>query len=321
MTKEIGGYMEIEQLRGRELYGDLLRFNLGRTAFLWLLERLPHRRVFIPEYICDSVPNIAESAGYDVVRYALDESLRPVWNGADAPSDSDILYLVSYYGQLTADEILRYHEAYPMLIVDNAQAFFDAPADLPGVYTIYTARKFFGLSDGAYLAADIASDYDSLERDRSVGRISYLAGRLEDSARDHYSEMLDVSSDFSSETPKKMSLFTENMLRGIDYDHVCEQRRSNYRELSRLLPGCNPFTKVFPSAPFAYPYHHPDGVALRKHLAERNIFVPTNWSYLLNGSPEDSLLHEWSANILPLPVDQRYGPEEMRAIAEAVRSF
>ena len=60
---------------------------------------------------------------------------------------------------------------------------------------------------------------------------------------------------------------------------------------------------------------------VRKALAERDIFVQTNWSYLLTDAPEDSLDRRWSADILPLPVDQRYGEQEMRAIADAVREL
>lgn len=331
MTKEIGGYMELEHFRGREMYGELFKFNLGRTAFVWLLRNIEHDRVFIPEYICNSVPDSAEAAGFKVVRYGLDENLLPVWGTEGAPGPDDILYLVSFYGQLTEDEIRACHAKHPKLIVDNAQAFYDAPLSLEGVHTIYTPRKYFGLSDGAYVAGSFPegsaapADYLSLERDRSGGRISHLTGRLEGNARDHYSEMLAASEEFGSAEPKRMSLLTENFLRAIDYDCVQQKRCANYRLLSELLPdsmpGGNPFVKRMPSAPFAYPYYHENGVALRKYLAERNIFVPTNWSYLIKKLPEGSLEHEWSANILPLPVDQRYGEDEMHIIADAVHSY
>ena len=324
MAKEIGGYMELEHFRGEEKYGDLYKFNLGRTAFVWLLRNIEHDRVFIPEYICDSVPVSAEKAGYNVVRYRLDEELRPVWGEEGAPSDADILYLVSYYGQLTEEQIRSYHKTCPQLIVDYAQAFYDAPVREPGIHTIYTARKYFGLSDGAYVATDAkgaAEDYAQLETDCSGSRMKHLSGRLESNARDYYSDMLAVSSTFSEAVPMKMSPLTENFLGAIDYDLVQAKRRENYLTLSELLPDSNPFTKTMPSCPFAYPYHHADGVALRKYLASQNIFVPTNWSYLLKTMPEDSLEYSWSADILPLPVDQRYGREEMEIIAEAVRSF
>lgn len=329
--KEIGGYMELEHMQGSELYPDLHHLNLGRTAFVWLLENIPHSRVYIPEYICRSVPDSAESAGFNVVRYRLDEDLQPVWGSEGAPCSSDILYLVSFYGQLTYDEICLWRSRYPNVIVDNAQAFYDKPVS--GVHTIYTARKYFGLSDGAYVASDIAASAADLPEDHSGDRIRHLTGRLEENAGAYYKKMLAVSDTFASEIPRQMSAFTQNILRGIDYDHVREKRCSNYITLSRLLTGTdpaageqaasgrNPFIKHMPECPFAYPYYHEDGVALRKYLASKKIFVPTNWTYLIDKMPKDSLEYEWSANILPLPVDQRYGEEEMQIIADAVKSF
>lgn len=320
MSKEIGGYMELEHFSSGELYEDFLRFNLGRTAFVWLLQNIEHDRVFVPEYICSSVPDSAIRAGYTVVPYELDESLCPVWKSQE-PGNHDILYLVNYYGQLTEETILNYHAEYPNLIVDNAQAFYDQPLRMHGIHTIYTARKYFGVSDGAYIATDLQANYLSLQTDMSGKRIRHLTGRLEGYARDHYSEMLAVSDTFTDEIPKKMSLLTRNILSGIHYDSVRRRRINNYKVLSSLLPDDNPFVKNIPSCPFAYPFHHPDGISLRKFLAAKNIFVPTNWSYLLKKLPEGSLQHDWSANILPLPVDQRYDDEDMKVIAETVRSF
>lgn len=324
MTKEIGGYMELEHFHGEEKYGDLYKFNLGRTAFVWLLKNIPHDRVFIPEYICDSVPVSAEKAGYKVVRYRLDEELKPVWGEEGAPSDNDILYLVSYYGQLTEEQIRAYHVDYPVMIVDNAQAFYDAPVREPGIHTIYTARKYFGLSDGAYVATNApgaAEDYVRLDTDCSGSRMKHLSGRLEQNARDYYSDMLAVSSTFSDAKPMKMSPLTENFLRAIDYNYVQKKRQENYLTLSVHLSNSNPFTHSMPSCPFAYPFYHENGIELRKYLASQNIFVPTNWSYILRTMPENSLEYSWSADILPLPVDQRYGREEMETIADAIRSF
>jgi len=318
-TKEIGGYLGLESFRGSEYYPDLYRLNLGRTALVWLLQRIRHKRVFIPTYICGSVIYSAEHAGFDVVTYGLDEDLRPVWKDSQAPGPDDILYLVNFYGQLSPDEIATYRDSFPCVIVDNAQAFYDRPVE--GVHTLYSARKFFGVSDGAYLATDIDVSSDDIPADRSTDRLGYLAGRLEDGARAHYSGMLAVSDTFADEIPRRMSVLTENLLRAVDYGRVREKRRANYMTLSSLLPDDNPFLKRMPECPFAYPYHHENGVALRKHLAGNDVFVPTNWSYLLSSMPEDSHEYRWSSDILPLPVDQRYGEEDMRRIADLILAY
>ena len=318
-AKEIGGYLEMEQFTGEEYYSDLYKLNLGRTAFILLLQNIEHSRVFIPRYICSSVVDSARNAGFNVVLYDIDEDLKPVWENADAPSDEDILYLVNYYGQLKEATILKYRNLSNNLIVDNAQAFFDRPVE--GVHTLYSPRKFFGLCDGAYLATDIDIHIDALSPDSSLNRIKYLVGRMEESGAEHYSEMLAASRTFADEVPRRMSPFTQNMLKGINYEFVKKRRCDNYRILSELLPSDNPFTKSLPECPFAYPYMHKDGVSLRKYLADKKIFVPTNWSYLINVMPEDSLEYRWSSDILPLPIDQRYGECEMKIIADAVKAF
>ena len=45
-------------------------------------------------------------------------------------------------------------------------------------------------------------------------------------------------------------------------------RNENYRLLKELLPSDSPFTRVTPDGPFAYPYYHKNGIALRKALAK-----------------------------------------------------
>lgn len=317
--KEIGGYMELERLTGIEYHDGLYRFNLGRTALVWLLEKLNCRKLYAPIYDCDTVANSVTAAGLDVSLYHIDENLDPVLGEDFTLGDDEWLYIINYYGQFDEERIRGYQKRYGRIIVDNAQAYFVHPVgDIP---TIYSCRKFLGVCDGAYLSAPLLEFDEDLPQDNSIDRMRYLVGRLEFGARGFYSDMLDECSKFADARPMKMSLFTENVLRGLDYENIRKRRVSNYRTLRELLPSDNPFTKKEPFGPFAYPYYHENGVALRKYLAENNIFVPTNWSYLISSSPEEWLEHRWSADILPLPVDQRYSDEEMKQIAEMVKRF
>ena len=318
MIREIGGYMELENYTGAEYHEGLHRFNLGRTALVWLLEKLECRRVHVPYYNCDSVANSVTAAGIDVSFYHLDEGLRPAFADGFSLGEDEWLYVINYYGQLSEDDIRKYEKQYGRIIVDNAQAYFMKPVG--GIHTLYSCRKFLGVCDGAYLSTDIPMD-DDMPRDISMNRIGYLFGRLEEGARVHYQEMLSESEKFADAKAMKMSLLTENILRGIDYENIRQRRLENYRILQKVLPSDNPFTKKEPVGPFAYPFYHEDGIRLRKALAEESIFVPTNWSYLLNTMDRNSLEYQWSANILPLPVDQRYGEEEMLHVAEIIKRF
>ncbi len=332
MRNEIGGYMEFERLGGSDMYPDLLKFNLGRTALAWLLEQLGCSRLYVPSYCCDSVAKTAENAGFRLELYHIDEKLQPISDGGGISlADGEWLYLVNFYGQLTDEKIAEYKQKYGRVIVDNAQSFFQKP--VCGLPTIYSCRKFIGVTDGAYLDLGTSNGlseeametavkrFEALPTDITKDRIGYLFGRLEENARDHYSEMLAQSDKFADAGPMKMSLLTENILRGIDYERIREKRVENYLTLQKLLPTDNPFTVRVPIAPFAYPYYHEDGIALRKAMAAKNIFIPTNWSYLIDNDSASALEQDWSANILPLPVDQRYGEEEMKYLAKMITEY
>lgn len=319
ILKEYGGYLELETIAGEEFYPDLHKFNLARTALVWLLEHIEHDRVFIPEFICHTVIEAAETAGNKVVLYNTDKQLRPSWGHAGTPKDSDVLYIVNYYGQLSETDIKNYRDTFNTVVVDNAQAFYERPID--GVHTIYSLRKFFGVADGAYLASDINVSTKDLPLDLTGNRADYLLGRLEESANEYYREAKAAEDGFSNEAPKRMSLFTQNIIKGIDYESVKQKRCSNYKLLHELLESDNPFTKNTPRCPYAYPYYHEDGVNLRQYLVDNKIYIPTLWAELIRDNNINSLEHEWSANILCLPIDQRYEAEDMRHIAKVILDY
>lgn len=318
MNKEIGGYLELEDFSGKEYYPGLYKVNLGRTALLWLLESRRCSKLLLPFFLCDSVIDACKRQGIQLEFYHLDENLMPMLSRREGLAEGEWLYLVNYYGQLTDERIRYFHAKYEKIIVDHTHAFYQAP--LPGVDTLYSCRKFFGLSDGAYLSTDAVLT-SGKETDHSNERMSHILGRYEHDAGTYYKQMLDNASTYHHMDIRHMSRLTKNLLKVIDYEDIKIRRRKNYCLLRELLPSDNPFTKVLPEGPFAYPYYHPEGIRLRKQLAAKKIFVPTNWSNVVSGMSKDSLEYDWAANILPLPCDQRYGGEEMQYIAESVREL
>ncbi len=313
---EIGGYLQLDNLKGEEYYPDLVKVNLARTGLLWLLESRGAKKVLLPAYLCDSLYLACERAGIPYDLYSLDEDLNPVTGREEGLAEGEWMLIVNYYGQLTDERVRALKEKYDRVILDYTQCFFQRP--LAGIDTLYSCRKFLGLSDGGYISTDCTLTAGK-QADVSIGRMDHVLGRYEAPAGEFYQKMLSVADSFHDADIRTMSALTANLLKAIDYDEIIRKRHENYLVLKELLPSDNPFTRITPEAPFAYPWHCPDGVALRKKLAARKIFVPTNWSYLLTAFPEGTHEHDWSADILPLPVDQRYGPEEMRYMAQVIR--
>ncbi len=314
-VKEIGGYFEMEELCGEEYYPDLLRLNLGRTALLFLLQRRGCGELFLPHYLCDSVIEACKNSGVNISFYSVGEDFLPQ---IDALPEGAWLYLVNYYGQLTDDVIRAFQEKYQRIIVDQTHAFYQRP--LEHVDTIYSPRKFFGLPDGAYLAGDLAAlpETDQLPRDFSTERMEHILGRYEKGGNAYYSVMLKNADTFHSMDIRNMSRLTQNLLRGIDYDRCARKRKENYRALAAVLDGRNPLPLQEPQVPMCYPFYAENGPELRQLLAQERIYVPVYWKNVMNEMPKDSVEYRYAANILPLPCDQRYEPEDMERVAEAV---
>ena len=175
MKKEIGGYFQLEELQGTEYYPDLYRVNLGRTALLWLLQTKGYKKIILPVFLCASVTETCEENHIQIEFYHLDENLNVKYPRRKLDED-EVLYLVNYYGQLTDEQILEYSRIYGNIIVDHTHAFFQKP--LPGIDTLYSCRKFWGVSDGAYLSTD-AGFTGEIPQDYSADRMKHILGRYE----------------------------------------------------------------------------------------------------------------------------------------------
>ena len=68
-----------------------------------------------------------------------------------------------------------------------------------------------------------------------------------------------------------------------------------------------------------YPLLIQNGAAVRKELQKKKIYIPTLWPNVLEECPEGSLEYHYAADILPIPVDQRYGIEDMKYLVESIK--
>lgn len=306
VNKEIGGYFGLEQLVDNAYYKNLIGLNSGRNALLYLVRAKGIKKLYIPFYLCDSVSSMLQHHGYDFDYYHIDEDMNPIFR-KKLEADS-YLYIVNYFGQLDNNMIASLQQKYGRIIVDNTHAFFQEP--LSGVDTIYSCRKFFGVPDGAYLSTD-SFLAEELETATSKDRMVHVLGRYEGKASDYYAHFKESDASLRHEPLRCMSKLTRNILGAIDYDSVKEARTRNYAYLHRELNRFNKLTLTTPPGPFAYPFYVENGIAVKHRLASKKIYVPTLWPNVLKELPEDSLEYEYSANILPLPCDQRYSIEDM----------
>lgn len=311
--KEIGGFLEWETYTGQEYYPAAIALNSGRSALRYLIRSRKITSVLLPRLLCDSIAAACENEGAEVAYYPVAENLRPVL--AQPLRAGQWLYLINFYGQYTAQEIRAYAEQYERVIVDNTHAFFTKPQ--PGLDTLYTCRKFFGVPDGGYLCSD-CTRLEGLETDESYQRLEYLMGRYERTANEFYRAYQEHEEQFEAMPVRQMSKATHNLLRGIDYARVKQTRERNFAALHKALGKVNNLQLNQPEGPYMYPLLIENGAAVRKKLQTEKIYIPTLWPNVLQDLPESAVEHCLAANILPLPVDQRYTAEDMECVARRV---
>lgn len=316
MNKEIGGYIEFEHYDGKLFHDKAIKLNCGRNCLAYLIKLYNIKHIFIPYFLCDSVPEVCEKYGTKVSFYHIDEMFLPVLSDIDL--SNDWLYLVNYYGQLTNQQIVNYTTKYKNLIVDNVQAFFQFPVE--HIPTIYTCRKFFGVTDGAYLYSDKKLK-EKLEIDSSYNRMDFLFGRFEKTASEFYSQYSSNNKLFKNESVKLMSPITENLMRSFEYERIKNVRTENFEYLNKQFAEINKLELTVPKGAFAYPLYMENGSEIRKKLQEENIYIPTLWPYVFDICKENDLEYKLAKNILPIPVDQRYGEEDMKHIVKKVKQF
>ena len=318
--REIGGYFGVEPLVRHPYYPELTAVNTARHALIYIVRAKGIRKLWLPYYLCESVRHACEAEDIETAMYHIDGAMQPVWTElpqGNAMRPDEYLYLVNYFGQTAPAQAAELKKSFPNLILDNVQAFFQRP--VPGMDTVYSCRKFFGVPDGGYAATDAKTELPP-ERDISSGRLTHLLGRFESgSASAYYGAFKENDRAFMKQTLRSMSALTENLLGAIDYEAVRARREQNFSVLADALGASNQLNVRMPQGPYAYPYLCENGMEIKRRLAGGGIYVPTLWpnALAMDGTKEQY----FAENILPLPCDQRYGEAEMREIIAALREM
>ncbi len=314
--KEIGGFIEWPYYDRPMLHEEAIALNSGRNCLNYIIiARKNIKRIHIPYFLCGSVKSACKTYGVETIYYHVDNSFMPV--DLDLGAD-DWLYLVNYYGQLTNETIEKLWNNYPNLIVDNAHAYYQKP--IPHLDTLYTCRKFLGVPDGAFLYTDSIFNKE-LKTAESFQNIGHLVGRFERTASEFYANYRESEKYIASQPLMRMSKLTANILHSIDYECAKSKRTKNYMYLNDALSEYNLINVQNIEGAYAYPLYVRNGNGLRKHLIENKIYIPVLWPNVLEEMESRDLEYMLASNILPLPVDERYGPAEMNCIIQAVLDF
>lgn len=314
--KPIGGYFSLELSRGESSHPHALALNIGRNCLEYILRCRGYRKVYIPYFTCGVVLEPFQKLGVGYEYYHIDQQLE-IDDKITLKSDEALLY-TNYFGlkQAYIEQLAKHYGK--QLIVDNTQAFYAKPVE--GIDTFYTCRKFFGVPDGAYLYTDAKAGFE-IEQDVSYDRMSFLVKRLDLGAEAGYADFREQSERLAGQPIKQMSNLTASMMQSIDYQAIAQRRRENYEYLNKHLAATNQLQLPIAddAVPMVYPYLT-DDKNLKQRLISEKIFVATYWPNVLEWCKQEDWEYELAQRTVFIPIDQRYGIEDMKRIIEVINS-
>lgn len=320
--KPIGGYFGLQVGDGLLPHPKAFPVNFGRGGLEVILRVREYKRVWIPDYICPCVPRFLNRLGITYETYPINERLElpelPRLRKGDG-----FLY-VNYFG--VKNDYCRKLEksiGHNGLILDLTQAFHYVPRRADA---FNSARKFFPVPDGGFVYL-----HDGVEKHKMLSELppshsfdscEALLRRADGDLAGGYEAFHKSEALLENASAAKMSELTRGLLSAQDIRGAYKQRISNYLRLSFELRDANllKFKIDDTTAPLVYPFlpdpqKIPDAATLRERLISAKIFCPTYWLDIAQLGPAAKTFVE---NLVCIPLDQRYGADDMNRLLEMI---
>ena len=309
---------------GLEYHSAAVRLNSGRYALEYVLKARKYSKVYLPYFICDSVMEPIKRQDIEYEFYHINEQLEPVMELH--PQDDEAVLYVNYFGLKNrfADSFCYAHKN---TILDYTQAFYSEKGNRHDdksrqCDTFYSCRKYFGVPDGAYLYTDCVLE-EELPQDESFERMTFLTKRIDRSPQEGYADFHANDEELATVGMRKMSRLTESMMRSIDYSEKANKRIHNFHMLDKVLRDSNRFkwSIDYGTVPLVYPYYVKNGKKLRQFLIDHQVFCARYWPNVLEWCKPSDVEYKLTEDIVCIPIDQRYGKDEMDYIVDIILNY
>ncbi len=272
-----------------------------------------------------------------------------------------MLFIHAYYGMDTwkglRKQLKEYQKDGLVLMEDVTQSYYlhiDNHAD----YIVGSIRKWYAVPDGGFLTSDRTLCREAVEYKESFSkrRLAMLTGKwryLEEKQNRKGLDAMEKQRWVENVLPRLvkekeeylalnrqledeldhfegitgLSGVSANMLEVLSETEAEKRRNANYHILKNGLRNKKSLTLVFleedeESAPLYMPVYMKDRDTLQKYLRDRDIYVPVLWPVGMENA--DVLTEDEQyifTHLAAIPMDQRYGEEEMERITESIGEY
>src|SRR5471030_881414 len=118
MSKEIGGFFELELNYAQKYHNDAIKLNSARYCLQYILKAKQYNKIYIPYYICDSVLQPIKKENLQYEFYSINDKFEPIFN-KNINKDECFLY-VNYFG-INTENVKKVRVNFRNVIIDNTQ--------------------------------------------------------------------------------------------------------------------------------------------------------------------------------------------------------
>jgi len=318
--KRIGGFFELEIIKGNSLYHDnAIKLSTGRACLNYILKVIQPTKVYLPFYCCDALfdPMVLNNIDYEF--YPINNQLE-IQKLPNLKSNEIIIY-TNFFGikKKYVKKLIKIFN--DKLILDDTHSFFTKGYKTNN-FSFTSARKYFGVPDGAFLYTPKHIKLDlNIEKNCSISvqhNVHRLIG-LNDKA---YMEFAEYEKMLGSDIDS-ISLLSEKILSTIDYDSIRKRRDENFNYFHKEFGGINKL-KINKNEidSFCYPLLLNKSID-KKKLYHEEIFIPNLWLDTHYREQKDNFPLEcmFSQDILPLPIDHRYLVKDLRRVSDTIKKI
>lgn len=322
--------------------GDDLRHMMsGRCGIMLAIRdfmRGDDRRVaYLPAYTCETVSGCFYRLGYRVTYYDVDRALRPL-HDERALGEISLALFCGYYGFKTFDEpfIRACAERGIGTILDATHSLFTADGVSEWAqYVAGSVRKVLPVACGGVAikrGGRFGVESEPIHEEHVRRRYAYFEGlanagdeaALDRAAERFWDSELMLREVYGAQESDERSVEVVNR---YPVREMIKRRAENYNALFEAFPEAQWAAPALgPAAegvcPTHFPVYSPRRDQLIARLREAGVHATVYWPMppFIEGEIERYPGADWIyRHILALPVDQRYGPDDMRRVADAVR--
>lgn len=300
-----------------------------RSGLYCLGLTLKPKAVWLPSYLCRSILDGVKGLPIDIRFYELDDQLKMTRMDevVDLVQEGDFFLFINYFGFVNDLEIIDVLRKKGIVIIeDSSQALLTSHDSFRSDFALFSFRKFAGIPDGGLVwmkkkinvtAIDpIPEEWEATVQDCARARYEFdQSGRNNDWFRKFQRmERLQPSG------PIGMSQLSRDIcLRHLDWNTIRQKRVENYKVLWNSLHSLAvmPFPRT-ETVPLGFPIRVPHRQKLLKVLYENSIFPAIHWAIPDEVPAYFKSCRQLSSEIMTIPCDQRYGPDDMNRIATIV---